>query len=142
MGSCLASPVHATLILCDAAASDPSGKLHMLGAGWSVTGTPTAPAAVAILMKIPWDRAHENVSLTLRLEDADGQPVVLAGEVIQMISEIEVGRPPGLDPGSPIDASFQLGLQSMPLTPGRYLWRLTVSNDEFTEGFQVRGPAV
>src|ERR1700709_1063086 len=99
MGSCLASPVHATLILCDAAQSDSSGKLHMLGAGWSVTGTPTPPAAVAILMKIPWDRANEKLLLTLRLEDADGQPVIIAGEVIQMVSEMEVGRPPGLDPG-------------------------------------------
>lgn len=138
MGSSVASPVHATLILCDAAQSDSSGKLHMLGAGWSVTGSPTAPAAVAILMKIPWDRANEKLPLVLQLEDADGQPVVLADERIQMISEIEVGRPAGLDPGSPIDASFQLSLQSMPLPPGRYLWRLQVSDDEFTEGFQVR----
>jgi hypothetical protein len=138
----MASPVEATLILCDAAASDPSGKLHMLGAGWSVTSSPTAPAAVAILMKIPWDRANEKLPLRLQLEDADGQPVVLNGEAIQMVSEIEVGRPSGLDPGSPIDASFQLGLQSMPLVPGRYLWRLQVSDDEFTEGFQVRSTLV
>lgn len=136
----MASPVHATLILCDAAASDPTGKLHMLGAGWSVTGSPTAPAAVAILLKIPWDRANEKLPLFLQLEDADGQPVMVSGEPLRMVSEMEVGRPPGLDPGSSIDASFHLGLLPMPLLPGRYLWRLQVSDDEFTEAFQVRAP--
>lgn len=29
----MASPVEAMLILCDAAVSDPTGKVHMLGAG-------------------------------------------------------------------------------------------------------------
>jgi hypothetical protein len=127
------------LILCDAAQTDASGKVHMLGAGWSVTGTPTAPSAVAVLLKIPWDRANEKLPLLLQLEDADGEPVTLAGGPVEMRSEIEVGRPPGLDPGSPIDWAFPLSVQPMPLEPGRYQWRLQVGSDEFTESFQVRG---
>jgi hypothetical protein len=134
----VASPVKATLILCDAAQTDASGKMHMLGAGWSVTGTPTGPAAVAILLKIPWDRANQKLPLVLQLEDADGQPVVLAGGPVEMRSEIEVGRPPGLDAGSPIDAAFQLSVQPMPLLPGRYQWRLQIGGDEFSESFQAR----
>jgi hypothetical protein len=134
----VASPIKATLILCDAAQADPSGKLHMLGAGWSVTGTPTGAAAVAVLLKIPWDLANTKLAFSLQLEDADGQPVILGGGPIDMNSEFEVGRPPGLDPGSPIDASFQLSLQPMPLAPGRYQWRLRVGVDEFAESFQVR----
>ncbi len=135
----MASPIRATIILCDAAQADPSGKLHMLGAGWSVTGTPTGAAAVAVLLKIPWDLANTKLPLSLQLEDADGQPVILGGAPVDMRSEFEVGRPPGLDPGSPIDASFQLTVQPMPLAPGRYQWRLQVGIDEFTESFQVRG---
>lgn len=135
----VASPIKATIILCDAAQSDPSGKLHMLGAGWSVTGTPTAAAAVAVLLKIPWDLANQKLPFSLQLEDADGQPVILGGGPVDMQSEFEVGRPPGLDPGSPIDASFQLSVQPMPLAPGRYQWRLRVGVDEFAESFQVRG---
>ncbi|HEX4018540.1 MAG TPA: hypothetical protein VHX15_17515 [Frankiaceae bacterium] len=135
----MASPIKATIILCDAAQADPSGKLHMLGAGWSVTGSPTGAAAVAVLLKIPWDLANTKLPFSLQLEDADGQPVILGGGAVDMRSEFEVGRPPGLDPGSPIDASFQLSVQPMPLAPGRYQWRLQVGDDEFAESFQVRG---
>jgi hypothetical protein len=53
----MASPVLAKLILCDYAVADPAGKVHMLGAGWSLTSSPTPPHAVVVLMKIPWDRA-------------------------------------------------------------------------------------
>lgn len=134
----MASPIKATIILCDAAQADASGKLHMLGAGWSVTGSPTAAAAVAVLLKIPWDLANTKLPCSLQLEDADGQPVILGGAHVDMQSEFEVGRPPGLDPGSPIDASFQLSVQPMPLAPGRYQWRLRVGDDEFAESFKVR----
>ena len=34
--------------------------------------------------------------------------------------------------------SFSGRLSGHPLAPGRYRWRLQVSDDEFTEGFQVR----
>ncbi len=73
----MASPVQATLILCDAAQVDPLGKLHLLGGGWSVTGTPTTSAAVAILFKIPWDRANERLTVKLTLVSEDGAPVVI-----------------------------------------------------------------
>jgi hypothetical protein len=138
----MASPVEAQVILCDAAVADPRGKVHMLGAGWSVTGTPTAPQAVAVLMKIPWDRADQRLAMALRLLDADGKPVRLEGpdgvQVIESRGEVEVGRPPGLEPGSPIDASFALNVQSMPLKPGRYEWRLELADQFFAVAFQVR----
>jgi len=134
--------VDAQLILCDAAVADPGGKVHMLGAGWSVTGVPTAPQAVAVLMKIPWDRANQKLTMTLQLLDSDGQPVVLEGpEGAQHIvseGQIEVGRPAGAVPGSPLDASFALNVQSMPLPPGRYQWRLNLDGELFSAFFEVR----
>ena len=55
----MASKVEAKLILCDAAQADPNtGKVHMLGAGWSLTRSPTTHAVV-VLMKVPWDRTNE-----------------------------------------------------------------------------------
>jgi hypothetical protein len=138
----MASPVEAQIILCDAAVADPSGKVHMLGAGWSVTTTPTAPQAVAVLMKIPWDRANQRLPMALRLLDADGKPVSVEGpdglQMIESRGEVEVGRPPGLAHGSPIDASFALNVQSMPLPPGRYEWRLELADQTFGASFQVR----
>jgi hypothetical protein len=140
----MASPVEAQVILCDAAVADPRGKVHMLGAGWSVTATPTAPQAVAVLMKIPWDRANQRLPMALRLLDTDGKPVSLEGpdgvQVIESRGEVEVGRPPGLEHGSPIDASFALNVQSMPLKPGRYEWRLELADQFFAAAFQVRAP--
>ena len=139
----MASPVEAQVILCDAAVADPGGKVHMLGAGWSTTGSPTAPQAVAVLMKIPWDRANQKIPMALRLLDADGGPVKLSGptgevQPIENRAELEVGRPPGLAHGSPIDASLALNVAPMPLPPGRYEWRLELGDQTFSASFQVR----
>lgn len=137
----MASPVEAHLILCDHAVTDPSGKVHMLGAGWTVTGTPTAPHGVAVLMKVPWDRANQKIPLHLRLLDDNGQPVHPQGPhgpgQAEVKADLEVGRPPGLKPGSPLPAAFAINVAPMLLPPGRYEWRLTVAQTDYAEGFQV-----
>lgn len=130
------------LILCDAAQADPSGKVHMLGAGWSLTGSPTAPQAVAALIKIPWDRANEKVPFLIRLVDSDGQPVLLetdnGSSGIGHGGAFEVGRPPGLTPGTAIDHAFTINVPSLPLNPGRYQWRLEIADQVFATTFEVR----
>lgn len=136
----MASPIEATLLLCDAAQADPFGKLHALGIGWSITSSPTAPAAVAVLLKIPWDRANEPLPFELTLVDEDGAHVAV-GDVhpFGMLGQhIEVGRPPGLAHGSAIDVAFQMALPPLPIPPGRYQWRLDISDQTFTVAFQAR----
>lgn len=137
----MASPIEAQLLLCDSAVADPSGKVHMLGAGWSMTSSPTAPHAVAVLAKIPWDRANQKLPLTLQLRDSDGQdvevPTSAGDKKIGSEGNIEVGRPPGVSHGSPLDASFALNLPSLPLSPGRYEWRLTIAEFILTASFEV-----
>jgi hypothetical protein len=140
----MASPVEAQLILCDAAQAS-SGKVHMLGAGWSFTTCPTAPHAVAVLMKVPWDRANERLALRLRLLDSDGQAVGVSSPngptlPVGTEAEVEVGRPPGIAPGSMLDASFAVSLPSLPLSPGRYEWRLSFAEQDFTAAFTVMPP--
>ncbi len=141
----MASPVAAQLILCDAAVAEPNGKIHMLGAGWSLTPTPTAPSAVAVLIKVPWDRANQKLHMTLQMLDSDGQPVSIAGpagevHAIRNEADLEVGRPAGVLPGSPIDASLALTVPPLPLAPGRYEWRLDIAEEVVTASFQVRAP--
>jgi hypothetical protein len=135
--------IEAQLLLCDAAVADQGGKLHMLGAGWSITGSPTSPQAVAVLLKIPWDRANERLALVLRLVDDDGRPVAIATsegpQELTMGGDIEAGRPPGVTPGSQLDAALAFSVPSLPLPPGRYQWRLDVADDTFTSSFQVVG---
>lgn len=137
----MASPVDAQMILCDAAVSDPSGKLHMLGAGWAVVGTPTAPHAVAVLARIPWDRANQQIPLSLKLLDSDGHAVVVStpqgDQPIEQDVSLEVGRPPGITHGSPLTASFALNVPPLPLAPGRYEWRLKIAQTELTASFEV-----
>lgn len=139
----MASPVEAQLILCDHAVTDPSGKVHMLGAGWTVTTSPSAPYGVAVLMKVPWDRANQKIELHLQLLTSDGTPAgppaVSGGEPtsIEVKAEIEVGRPPGISPGSLLPAAFALNVGSMKLPPGRYEWRLQVAENEQVSSFEV-----
>jgi hypothetical protein len=119
----MASPLEVQIILCDAAQADPSGKVHMLGAGWSMTSSPTTHA-VALLIGIPWDRANQRLPMKLSLLDSDGQPVEFETPQgparIENVASIEVGRPPGVAPGSTLSAGFALNVPPIPLKPGRY----------------------
>lgn len=139
----MASPVEVKLILCDSAVADPSGKVHMLGAGWSITGVPAAPHAIALLAKVPWDRTNQKLILSLELVDADGRPVVLNDPngnpvPVGQRAELEVGRPAGIARGSMLNAAFALSVPSMPLAPGRYTWRLDFAGVLDSESFTVQ----
>ncbi len=142
----MASPIEAVLLLADAAQVDAVGKVHMLGAGWGTTSSPTAPQAVVGMIEVPWDRTNTPLSMRVHLVDADGQDVLLpgpSGEVDQRVdfqSTLEVGRPPGVPSGTSIPANFVVNVPPMPLAPGRYSWRLQVGNDHFLRSFQVQAP--
>ena len=138
----MASPVEATLILADAAQAAGGGKVSMLGAGWSVTGSPTAPSAVVALIKVPWDRANQKIAVQLRLLDEDGQPIFVESDdqgrqKLEFEAELEVGRPPGLKHGTPLDASFAATIPPLPLAPGRYSWVLEIAGTTEAAPFQV-----
>ncbi len=141
----MASPIEAQLLLSDAAQVDPAGKVHILGAGWSVTGTPTPPHAVVAFINVPWDRTNVTLPTMLRLVDEDGRGVGLTQpdgteEPLQLLNDLEVGRPPGIRPGTPIGTSFALNVSPMPLPPGRYTWRLDVAEESFATSFTVMSP--
>lgn len=138
----MASPLDVQLILCDAAQADPlTGKVHMLGAGWSVTSSPTQHAVV-LLVKVPWDRANQRLDLVLELRDGDSRAVRLEGDQgltpVRAHGRLEVGRPAGLAPGSMLDASFALNVPPLPLPAGRYQWYLTIAEETRSASFTVR----
>ena len=141
----MASPFAATLILCDAAIVDAAGKISMLGAGWDMTGSPTAPQAVAVLIKVPWDRTNQRFRVRLQLTDPDGKPIELTGpnqqpSAVGTEAEMEAGRPPGIPHGVPIRSALALSIGPLPLPPGRYDWRLTIGEETVaSEGFTVLG---
>jgi hypothetical protein len=134
-----------TLLLADAAHAV-DNKLYILGGGWSVTGPDPVPFAIAMKVEVPWDRTNERHSWILRLLDADGRPVSVetgqGGRPVEISGEFEVGRPPGIPPGTPIDLSLAINSGPIPIPPGgRYVWRLAIDdeqNNDWEVGFTTR----
>jgi hypothetical protein len=131
--------VEVTMLLCDAAQSV-GGKLYVLGGGWSqVPATALAQGqsmALAVYLAVPWDRANESFEVVARLTTEDGDTVHLPGlgeggssGPMETRGQLEVGRPPGLKRGTPLDSTVALNFAGLPLGPGGYVWQFLV-NDE------------
>lgn len=122
----------AFLLLCDAASTDKgSGKVNMLGAGWSITGPDPSAAAIAGFLRVPWDDVEDRVRFTLRLLDAKGEavrPFVDNDDAVSFSGEFAVPPPDGLDEAIlklPLNIGFTIPLPPLPLQPGStYTWVL------------------
>jgi len=136
--------LRATLLLADAAQAV-DGKLYVLGGGWSVTGPDPTPQAIALKIDVPWDQANRPHVWRLELVDADGEPVEFeeAGAV-RLEQEFELGRPPGVKPGTSLDFVLAINVPPLPLEPGKqYAWTLTIdgeAEDDWRLPFTVRPP--
>ena len=132
----------ADLLLCESA-QEINGKLYILGGGWSVAGPGPFPWALAVRIEVPWDEANTRKKMRLFLLDQDGRPVTLPGQTapLELNADFEVGRPPGLPRGTPIDAALAVQGMPMMLEGGRYVWRLSLDgleDDQWEAGFYVR----
>jgi hypothetical protein len=106
--------------------------------------------ALAIKISVPWDQANNPHKVTARLLDGDGNPVTLTlvdeedEEVeVPVVSELtfETGRPPGLVPGTDLDAPLALNFPGLALPTGTYEWRLEIDgNPEARAAFRVGPP--
>jgi hypothetical protein len=122
-----------TMLLADAAQAA-EGKLNVLGGGWSITGPGPVPSAIAMLIEVPWDRANMRYPWQIELVDSDGDPVLITGPMgdqpVKVDGELEVGRPPGVTPGTPLALPLAINLGPLPLPPGgRFEWRLTIGEE-------------
>jgi len=125
------------------------GKLTIVGGGWSQTGPEPAPFGIGLLIQVPWDQANSPHQFKVQLLDADGAAVSFdeedpdseSDQSVEFGGEFEVGRPPGLKPGTPLDFPVAVNSVPLPLEPGRYEWRLTIdeqSRQDWTLPFTVR----
>lgn len=134
-----------TMLLADAAEAV-NGKLYILGGGWSITGPEPMPSALALKIDVPWTEANRRHSLVLSLRNADGLPVLLPtpdGErPLEIKGDFEVGRPPGISAGTPLDATLAISIGPLPLPAGqRFVWTLAIdgeSRDEWQVPFSTR----
>src|SRR5262249_34081419 len=129
--------MNVTLLLCDAAESV-NGKLYILGGGWSQLLLADYPAAMALAIKleIPWHEANDEHRVVGRLVDADRAeqvelPLAPENEMVpgRPGAVVETGRPPGLSPGTAIDAPLVFKFQGLPLPAGSYVWEVEVDGE-------------
>jgi hypothetical protein len=137
--------MRATLMLCDYA-TVADGKLYISGGGWSVTDPQLGASAVAAKFEVPWTMANQPLRISFRLVDADGENVVQPGPngpvPVGADATLEVGRPPGLPAGTPIDAPLAFGVPPLRLPAGqRFSWVLEVdgqTREDWTLSFSTR----
>ncbi|GAA3123525.1 DUF6941 family protein [Streptosporangium carneum] len=129
------------LVLCDSATVDQAtGKVSMLGAGWSLTGPQVPSMAVAGFLRVPWIEARTEYAFTLRLVDEGGRPVTTPaaeeGRPLRFGGRLAVdvgGRAAGEAVVPPeVHSSFVVGVPPLPLAPGRYTWTLEVDGEDLT----------
>lgn len=136
------------VLLVDAAQADQSGKAHALGIGWNVTGTPTPPMALLVLIEIDWHEANQRHTVSAILQDEDGQAIMVPDDdgrptPVRINADYEVGRPPGSVPGVALNVPivFNIGA-GIPLEKGRrYRWHVENSGQpdaDLSLGFFVR----
>jgi len=107
------------------------GKLTIVGGGWSTAGPAPVAFAIAGKLEVPWDQTNMQHKAVIELIDADGQPVLVPTEdgeqPFRLELGFEVGRPPGVRPGTPLDFPFAINLPPQPFPPGaRYEFQLTI----------------
>ena len=121
-----------------------SGKLYVLGGGWSITGPDPVPSALALKIDVPWDEGNKKHRFRLALVDADGRPVMAPGgqSAVEVAGEFEAGRPAGLRPGTPLDVVLALNIGPLLLeADSRYVWRAWIdeqTREDWEVGFSTR----
>jgi hypothetical protein len=116
------------MLLCDYA-EELGGKLYIMGGGWSQLWTANVPSniSVAIKLSVPWNQANEPHELVIGLVREDGETVKDdEGKNVRLTGRVEVGRPPGLRPGSALDVALAARFQGISLEPGGYEFRLEI----------------
>jgi hypothetical protein len=121
-----------TALLCDYV-QVADGKLYILGGGWSLCGPGPFTHGLAIKVDVPWHEANRRHYLEGVLLNADGQPVHVGEPPTEWRFRIdfEVGRPPGLLPGSPLDVPLAVNFPPLQLPPGAaYFWAISLNGQE------------
>lgn len=107
------------LILADAA-QVVGHKLYLMGGGWDVltvnSGFPYQHRfAVAVAFTVPWLETNQRHNFEIEVATEDGKTLA------KVDGQIEVGRPPGIQPGQEqrvqLAADFVVGLEG----PGTYV---------------------
>lgn len=107
-------------------------KLYLMGGGWDTMNVPDVPANVRVMVaggvRIGWEETNTSIPLVLRVDDDDAQ------EVLRINGQMNVGRPPALQPGASQLSQMTFAIQAQFKKLGGY--RITLIAG--TEGTDVR----
>jgi hypothetical protein len=119
-----------TMLLCDHA-QVAEGKLYVLGGGWNAAESPDTPfpAALAVVIAVPWTATNEKHELVVKLIDDDGTQVTAMDNPVTVAGEFEVGRPPGIKAGSALNQVFVFKFPGLLLAAGGYVFELAINDD-------------
>jgi hypothetical protein len=136
--------MQAVIVLADFAEMDSSGKVHILGAGWTFSGPTPSPHAVVVFLKIPADRTGSPIPVSLRLLDKARQVVAVPGpggmQNLEISGQLELAEPDDeWDHPMELQAAFPVNLGVLLLQPGRYSWFVDVDGKEIAStDFTIR----
>ncbi|WP_182884287.1 DUF6941 family protein [Microbispora sp. H10885] len=145
--------MEAFLVLADAAHNeDGTGKIGILGGGWSIVGPSVPPMSVVTFLRIDAHEAVHPIDFVLRLLDAQRRPVSVASDGGERRPLEFGGRVHLIDEDKPIDeltemvgfhASFAIGIGRLPIRSGQaYTWILDIAGREAASlTFAVRAEA-
>jgi hypothetical protein len=117
----------ATVLLCDFAEAV-NGKLYVMGGGWNLLFAPDQPAnmSLAVVLAVDWNETNQRKRLTVELLDANGDPFEVGGNAVVLNSEFEVGRPPGIKPGTSLNTPLAFRFDGLVLPAGGYEFKVSI----------------
>lgn len=117
-----------------------NGLLYLSGAGWTDLRRPMPPEGgqapvnhigIGIAILVGWNETNQRHRLDLRLENADGR------DLVAMQADVEVGRPPGLPPGSDLRTVMGINVEIQFPSAGIYRVIAAVPESRRSVSFRV-----
>jgi len=112
------------------------GLLFVLGGGWVQTGPAPQMFALAGIIQVEWGEANTRHLADFTIIEQDGPPLMIpmpTGEPqpFRIVTQFEVGRPPGSLPGTSFNLPIALPILPIPWTSGRsYVVILRIDEQE------------
>lgn len=109
------------------------GKLYVMGGGWDTLWVRSTPArhhslAIGVRIRIPWTHAGVPLSVSIDLQDEDGQSVFKSGPLLHRLT---VQRPSGLPDGSDIGVVRAFTFNNVPfLKAGGFSFVIAIDGAE------------
>ncbi len=116
-----------------------NGLLYLSGAGWSDLFRPVQMGGqipvnhigIGVAILVSWNETNQRHRVTLRIETADGKPLV------NVEGDLEMGRPAGLPPGSDLRGVMAVNGELQFPAAGIYRVFASVGEDIKTVTFRV-----